>query len=262
MLIDLIIGLLISGFIAVLAYLKHSLNLSGFIASIVMGTLIYMFGGIVLFSTLIAFFISSSLLTKLHEKKAKDLSKGRNYIQVISNGLVATLFSVLYYFLNTEIFLIAAVAAIATSNADTWASEIGILSKGKTRNITNFKEVAKGVSGAISGLGTLASIGGSLFIGLIFGILYYLTNNGLLETIIFYTLVISICGVLGCLVDSFLGSIVQAKYIGLESNNITEKKFLPNEQVLLHSGYQIITNDAVNFLSSLFASILTLIFII
>ncbi|MBU1020822.1 MAG: DUF92 domain-containing protein, partial [Firmicutes bacterium] len=141
MLIEFLIGAGLSILIALAAYLKHSLVKSGFIAAVILGTIIYAFGGIVIWAVLIAFFISSSLLTKLHEKKEKDPSKGRNYIQVISNGLVAAVFSVLYYFLNVEIFLLAAVASIATSNSDTWASEIGILSKGKTRSIVNFKIV-------------------------------------------------------------------------------------------------------------------------
>ena len=260
MLIDFAIGAGLSIFIALAAYLKHSLVLSGFITAVMLGTIIYTFGGIVVWAVLIAFFISSSLLTKLHEKKEKDPTNGRNYIQVISNGLVAALFSVIYYFLNVEIFLIAAVASIATSNSDTWASEIGILSKGKTRSVINFKIVPKGVSGAISGLGTLASFIGALFIGLVFAFTYWMTFGITVEIFISFTVIITICGFLGCFIDSYLGALIQAKYRGLESGKITEKKWLPNEKVVLASGLAIITNDAVNFLSGLAASFITIIF--
>ncbi|MDO9629458.1 MAG: DUF92 domain-containing protein, partial [Acholeplasmataceae bacterium] len=139
MLLQVIIGALLSITIALAAYLRHSLVKSGFIAAVLLGTIIYAFGGFFVWIALILFFISARLLTKIHEKKENDHTKGRNYIQVISNGIVAAIFSVLFYFLNNEIFLIAAVVAIATSNSDTWASEIGILSKGKTRNVISFK---------------------------------------------------------------------------------------------------------------------------
>ncbi len=262
MLIDFLIGALLSALIAGLAYAKHSLVFDGLIASVILGTIIYAFGGIVLWSALIAFFISSSLLTKLHEKKESDLKKGRNYIQVISNGLVAAVFSILYYFFSMDFFLIAALSAIATSNSDTWASEIGILSKGKTRSVTNFKEVSKGVSGAISGLGTIASIAGALFIGLVFAILYSITTEVLLQTVFFYTAIISTSGVLGCFVDSYLGSLVQAKYRGIESDTITENKSSLDEEVVLCSGISFVNNNTVNFLSSLAASLIALLFFI
>ena len=260
--VEILIGVSLSSLIAGLAYIKHSLVLSGLIASVILGTILYAFGGILLWSILIAFFISSSLLTKLHEKKEKDLKNGRNYIQVISNGLVAAIFSILFYVFNVEIFFIAAVSAIAASNSDTWASEIGILSNGKTRSVTNFKEVTKGVSGGISGFGTLASIIGAIFIGLIFALLYIITTEIQIQTILFYAIVISISGVLGCFVDSYLGALVQAKYRGIDTNIITEKKSLPNEEVILNSGLAWINNDTVNFLSSLTASLFALLFFI
>ncbi|MBU1142884.1 MAG: DUF92 domain-containing protein [Firmicutes bacterium] len=262
MLIEFLIGAVLSILIAYAAYLKHSLAKSGFIAAVIIGTIIYAFGGMVIWAVLIAFFISSSLLTKLNEKKEKDPSRGRNYIQVISNGLVAAVFSVLYYFLNVEIFLLASVASIATSNSDTWASEIGILSKGKTRNIVNFKIVSKGVSGAISGLGTFASFIGALFIGLVFALMYWIKNGISYEILISYTIIVTICGFLGCFIDSYLGALIQAKYREVETGKITEKKWLPNEKVVLASGLALVTNDAVNFLSGLAASMITIIFFI
>ena len=255
--IDVIIGLAISGLIAILAYLKKSLTKDGLFMAVLFGMLIYVFGGILVWASLIAFFISSSLLTKLHEKKDQSSSKGRNYIQVISNGLVATIFSIIYYVTALEIFLIAAIVSIATSNSDTWASEIGILSKGKTRYILNFKLAPKGVSGAISSLGTFASLIGAFFIAIVFTVLASLTQTFEVNTLLYYGMIITIGGFLGCFIDSYLGGLLQAKYKGVVSGKITEKKWLPDEKVVLASGIALITNDAVNFLSGLFSSILT-----
>jgi uncharacterized membrane protein len=72
--------------------------------------------------------------------------------------------------------------------------------------------------------------------------------------------VITSCGFLGNLIDSYLGALIQAKYRGVDTGTITEKKWLPNEKVVLASGLALITNDMVNLLSALFASILTVIF--
>lgn len=258
--IDILIGIFISLVIAGLAYLKQSLTLDGFFTATLLGTMIYVFGGIMVWSVLIAFFISSSLLTKLHEKKDHDSSKGRNFVQVISNGLVAAVFSALYFFLEMEIFLIAAVVSIASSNSDTWASEIGALSKGKTINILNFKLVPKGVSGAISGLGTFASLLGAFFIGVVFVSIFAFSSEITFPQMLQYGFIVTLCGFLGCLIDSYLGASLQAKYKGIESGKMTEKRWLPDEKVVLASGLAFITNDAVNLLSGLAASILTLVF--
>lgn len=257
MLPDFLMGIAISGLIAILAYLKKSLTKDGLFMAVLLGTLMYVFGGILVWASLIAFFISSSLLTKLHEKKDKESSKGRNYIQVISNGLVATVFSIIYYVTALEIFLVAAIVSIATSNSDTWASEIGALSKGNTRYILNFKLAPKGVSGAISSLGTFASLIGAFFIAVIFTILGWITSAFNISTLLYYGFIITLGGFLGCFIDSYLGGLVQAKYKGVVSGKMTEKRWLPDEKVVLASGIALITNDAVNFLSGLFSSILT-----
>lgn len=249
MALQFLIGFGLSFLVAFLAYKKHSLNQSGFITATLLGTIIYGFGTYVVWSALILFFISSSLLTKLHEKKVKDASSGRNYIQVLSNGFVAAMFSVFFYYSFNELFMVAAIISIASCNSDTWASEIGVLSRGKTYSILTFKEVPKGVSGGVSKLGTLASFLGALFIGLSFIFLYWsspLFNN---SKIWMYFSVITLGGFIGCLIDSYMGILVQAKYKGERTGKYTEKAFLENEKVILTSGLAWITNDAVNFIS-------------
>ncbi len=262
MLLDVFIGLMISFIIAFLAYKKKSLNLSGFYAALIFGTLIYVFGGYAVWGALILFFISSSLLTKLHEKKDKEESKGRNYIQVISNAFATTLFSILYFYFNQPFFLLAAVVGVASSNADTWASEIGMLSKGKTFYILNFKKAPKGVSGAISVLGTLASFIGALYIALVFLLLFSIDQTLSLDLIISYGLIITLCGFIGCLIDSYLGVLLQAKYKGIKTGTVTEKKWLPHEGVVLTSGLAIITNDMVNLMSTVGASLISILLVL
>lgn len=263
MAIQFLIGFILSLVIAYLAYKKHSLNQSGLITATVLGTIIYGFGTYVVWGALILFFISSSLLTKLHEKKVKDASSGRNYVQVLSNSFVAAMFSVLFYVTKNELFMVAAVISIASCNSDTWASEIGVLSKGKTYSILTFKEVEKGISGGVSRLGTAASFLGALFIGLSFVMLYRFSPLYINSKIGIYFVVITTGGFIGCLVDSYMGILLQAKYRGEKSDKYTEKPFLENEKTILTSGLAWITNDAVNFISgfvSTAVSMLVLVF--
>jgi uncharacterized protein (TIGR00297 family) len=260
MFIDIIIGVTISFIIAGLAYFKKSLDLSGLFTATLLGTVIYKFGSIIVWGSMIAFFVSSSLVTKLSEKSEKKTAKGRNYIQVLANGSVAAIFSILFYYMKMEIFLLAAVAAFATSNSDTWASEIGSLSKGKTFYILNFKIAPKGVSGAISRLGIVASLFGSLLIAGVFLGIYALEFGIDLNDMLMFGGVITVCGFLGNIIDSYLGGLIQAKYRGVETGTYTEKRWLPNEKVILASGIALITNDTVNLLSGLSASLITFLF--
>lgn len=263
MFIDIIVGILISLVISGLAYFRKSLSLSGFIAATFFGAILYVFGGWVVWIALIIFFVSSSLLTKLHEKKEKEKEhKGRNYIQVISNALPAAIFSIAFYHTDQIVFLLGAMVAIAASNSDTWASEIGILSKGKTRYIVNFKLAPKGISGGITYLGTLASLVGALVISITFVITYGIFVSFdwlfLLEAL----LILTVGGFLGSIIDSYLGALIQAKYKGVKTGIITDAKWLPNEDVKLTSGLAIITNDMVNLLSTLFTSIIMILVMI
>lgn len=259
MLIDIITGFGISLLVAGIAYHKKSLDLSGMIAAIIFGTMIYTFGQLLVWSSLIAFFVSSSLLTKLHTKKDEDKiniqQKGRNYRQVIANALVATIFVILYYYLMHDILLIASIVSIASSNSDTWASEIGILSKGKTYSILSFKPVLKGSSGGVSYQGLFASFLGSALIAIFFSVFYGIRFGFVRTTIIDHLLIITLGGYLGSIIDSYLGIAVQAKYQGINSGTIYEVKQVPQESTKKISGLNFIDNDMVNLMSGLLAAI-------
>lgn len=57
------------------------------------------------------------------------------------------------------------VGFFACCTADTWASELGILSTSDPFLITTLKRVPKGTNGGVSGLGFMASLAGGLAIG-------------------------------------------------------------------------------------------------
>ena len=263
---ELLLGFGLSLVIAAVAYRKNSLSLSGLIAATMIGTAMFWTGAFqgnyIIWISLISFFITSSVLTKYKagekQRFAKIHEKGgrRDYMQVLANGLLPLIFAVLTAWTGSFFTLVAGVTTIATSTADTWASEIGILSKGKTISILTWKPIAQGESGGVSVLGILASILGAGFIGLLFAVVAYVNQELLLWQSVVCLVIIAGGGLLGSIIDSFLGVTIQAKYQGLITGIITEKQKLESEATRLISGWRIVNNDMVNFLSSLSASIL------
>jgi uncharacterized membrane protein len=69
--------------------------------------------------------------------------------------------------------------------------------------------------------------------------------------------VISVVGLIGALVDSFLGATIQAQYQCPTCKKITEKTYhCGNENIPLVSGHRVITNDIVNLSNTLAGGLL------
>lgn len=253
---QLLFGFTLATVITYLAYRAHSLNKSGAIAAFITGTIIFSIGGWQWAILLLTFFITSSALSKAFNKYKQGLnekySKGnqRDAGQVFGNGGIATVFAALYFFFPNEIWpWLGFAASLAAVNADTWATELGILNPNPPRMITNLnKVVEKGTSGGISLIGTLASLAGSALIALLASLL---TDNWSLF------LVITISGLAGSLFDSLLGGTVQAMYFCPKDNKETEKHPLHTcgTQTVHIRGWKWLDNDLVNLACSIFAVI-------
>src|SRR5687768_5679870 len=159
-------GFLLAILVAYLAYRAHSLSRSGAVAATIVGTIIFGIGGWEWAILLLTFFITSSGLSRAFKKRKAGLyekfSKGhkRDAGQVFGNGGLATFFAALHAFYPESILpWIGFVASLAAVNADTWATELGVLNPTSPRMITNLaKRVEKGTSGGVSLFGTLASL--------------------------------------------------------------------------------------------------------
>lgn len=62
---------------------------------------------------------------------------------------------------------IASLSCIATSLADTWASDLGQVHQSRVYDIITFRSVNPGYNGGISAIGTFYSLLGALLVGML-----------------------------------------------------------------------------------------------
>mmetsp|Transcript_3887 Transcript_3887/g.9523 ORF Transcript_3887/g.9523 Transcript_3887/m.9523 type:complete len:287 (+) Transcript_3887:429-1289(+) len=265
-------ALSIAGLLALGGYRKRSLSPSGAVAAFLTGA-VHFLAGPRLAYTLIAFFISSSALTKFQSGKKKELEHNhkeggcRNWVQVLANSLFASVLCALLLVCTDSLekvidlkaqplesaILVAFIGHYACCNGDTWASEIGILSKKKPYLVLNLRPVPHGTNGGISVLGLTASAAGGLFIGLCFWLFGALLGVHSRRENLLVIAIGCVGGFLGSLIDSLLGATVQYSGWCSKERKVVET---PGPTVTRISGLNILDNHQVNFLSSLFTAAL------
>ncbi|HNK62875.1 MAG TPA: DUF92 domain-containing protein [Anaerolineales bacterium] len=263
---QLLLGFILALVIAFLAFKARSLNTSGAIAAACTGTIIFGIGGFSWAVLLLAFFITSSALSRAFKKRKQGLdekfSKGheRDAGQVLANGGIATLFAALNYFFPHQPWTwVGFAASLAAVNADTWATELGVLNPHPPRMIIDLmKTVEKGTSGGISLVGTLASLTGSAVIALLATLLPPTGTPSTDRWSLF--ILITLAGLAGSLFDSLLGGTVQAMYFCPTDHKETEKHPLHScgTPTIHIRGWKWLDNDWVNLSCGAFGAVMAL----
>lgn len=255
-----LLGLVCSTAIGGLAYWKHSLSRSGWFGAVLTGTLTFGFGGWLWGLTLIAFFISSSALSHFKQAQKQRIAgekfeKGgqRDLGQVLANGGLGALLALIFGLSGEPQWLLALYTGVmATVTADTWATEIGVLSPHQPRMILSGKLVEPGTSGGVTPLGLAATFAGALFIGLMMiglsRIELGLWNMWLLPVAL-------LGGVVGCLLDSAFGASLQAMYRTAQGQETEREQNQAGEANQRVRGLAWMNNDMVNGLSSLLGGV-------
>lgn len=286
-----LIGLIGSLAISGAAYAKRSLTGSGALAAIVLGTLMFVFGSFAWFGTLIAFFVSSTLLTKLkpRSKEAAESryakSGNRDAGQVIANGGIGLILCLIHAVWPHPLWWAAFVGVMASVTADTWATEIGGLSRSAPRSILHGRKVSPGTSGGVTMLGLAASAAGGIFVGAAAWSLAQLgaymsatiqavqsmapqwtsdaaVTGGALGSVIIIGM---ISGLFGSLADSWIGAVWQVMYRCSICGEEVEKSVHCQQPAQKIRGIRWLNNDGVNITASclggLAAAMLGLMFI-
>ncbi|HHY36900.1 MAG TPA: DUF92 domain-containing protein [Firmicutes bacterium] len=249
-------GLGTSALVAGVAYRKGSLSESGFWGAVLVGTLIMGFGGLLWYCMLMAFFISGSALSHYKKERKGEVEANfaktgrRDFGQALANGGLGSLLAVLSRtVLSPGAAFAMFLGVMATVSADTWATEIGVLSKEKPRSVLSWQEVPPGTSGGVSLLGTGAAVLGALLVGLVAHIGLRLSGATYLP--MGRTLMAALVGGLaGCFTDSLLGASCQVIFRCPVCGTETEKREHCGRETEYLRGYRWLNNDLVNLLAS------------
>lgn len=181
-------------------------------------------------------------------KKNRHADGARGVCQVLCNGGVGAAAMLLLFLTKEKSFLYIYYAAIGEALADTLASDIGTLFPGRPYDPFRRCFVERGRSGGMSLGGTAVSLFGT---GAAFGLTLLLGAEPLPAAIALGS------AFFGMLFDSFLGSLVQERFLCLRCGAYTEKPFHCGYPARRTGGIPGLSNSAVNFVSNLFTALLT-----
>jgi uncharacterized protein (TIGR00297 family) len=239
------IGAALALAIAVVAHRAHALDRSGAVAAFAIGTLVFGIGGWPAALVLLAFFIPSTLLSRLGRPRKRtivDIGKHgpRDAWQVLANGGVATLAIVFSPHGGAAAFA-AFAGAFAAASADTWGTEIGTLARGLPRSIATFRPLPPGLSGGVTLQGTLAEFGGAACVALASQLAHVAPFAAVFAG-----------GVAGAFADSLLGATVQIlRYCPACERACETNPHVCGTPTIKRRGLSWIENDAVNLLATL-----------
>ena len=212
----------------VAAKLLRAVDMPGAVAGVVITWVLFVTAGAGAFAAVAAVFVLAFLTTRLGYRHKQFLGTaerrgGRTGSQVVANlgaaaicGVASTLTR------RPEVWLLGLSAALAEAAADTVSSEYGQATLNRAYLITTWEVVPAGTDGGISWPGTMAGMAAAVLLALI------CAAGGLIPRR--WVAAVLAAGILGMVADSYLGAWLERR--------------------------QRLTNDQVNFLSTVIAALL------
>ncbi|HUQ98813.1 MAG TPA: DUF92 domain-containing protein [Gemmatimonadaceae bacterium] len=236
-----------AGCSVLIARATRSLSKTGAIAAFVAGTTASAAGWSWAI-LLISLFIAATALSKVRRRRKASLvgsivEKGgeRDAWQVLANGGVFVAAAAGYVIHPSPFWFAAAAGSLAAASADTWATEIGTLSKRDPVSIITWKRVLPGTSGGVTLAGTLGGVSGALFVAAGAWIMAWPVSF----------IGVAVAGIAGALTDSVLGGTLQSRRYCKRCEEFTERKIhdcgTPTTRA---GGVKGMNNDVVNAICS------------
>ncbi|THG11853.1 hypothetical protein TEA_000408 [Camellia sinensis var. sinensis] len=213
------IAVLLSSAIAIRAFKRNSLNLSGaFLGFIVM--FIHIAVNYRLGAMLLVFFFTSSKLTKVGVERKRsidaDFKEGgqRNWIQVLSNSGIATLLVLIAWMMtrSQDKCLDSKESQLLTSLIGGVIGHYSCSMGTHGRQSLGYLPVRRGTNGGVTKAGLLAAAAAGSIIGLTFVLIGFFTTRCAYDVALKQQLVIPIsalAGLCGSVIDSLLGATLQ-----------------------------------------------------
>ena len=222
-LVELAIVIVLPLLLALFAYKKNLMTPWATITAYVLAEIIGLCTNIWWVIAFFMFPIVAFLATKwkLKEKMELGLQEGkkgeRSVLNLMGVGVIPAAIAIVYAVTGSQqdLLAVAFLSALAVSTSDTVASETGIWAK-KTYMITTLKQIEPGPNGGVS----LYGFGTSLLGTLLFALVAYVLIFQRFDRRILYSLVIVAAGMVGNIMDSILGAVLENPgYIGKYTNN-------------------------------------------
>jgi uncharacterized protein (TIGR00297 family) len=218
-------------------------------------------GGLAFAAPLVAFFATSSAWSAWRRRrKATPVGEttGRTAAQVIANGLVAgglvgaAALTPAAASPSTRDWYLLYLCAVAATNADTWATEVGSAATRSSRLITTWRQVPAGTSGGISLAGSAAALAGAVCVVAVAWLAWPSASETMLWRIdLAEALAVVWSGWMASLVDSLLGATLEGHYRCARCGDITETGLHCHVRGSRVRGLGLVGNGSVNFTASL-----------
>ncbi|MEO8636498.1 MAG: DUF92 domain-containing protein [Gemmatimonadales bacterium] len=242
------LALTLSALISLLGWRLRALTRGGALAACAVGTSILIPTGWAGLAALGAFFVGSSLISRLAPDRGAEQfdTKGsqRDLWQVLANGGAAALAALVLQ----DAALPVVTISLAAAAADTWATACGAWSPTLPVHLLTGRQVPAGSSGGVTVLGTAGAALGAGLVGL--------ASAAVAESWSLFSPAL-LLGMLGMAVDSMLGAAAQGRFHCTGCDQLTERRVhrcgLPTRHT---GGLAWLTNDAVNALATGTATVL------
>jgi uncharacterized protein (TIGR00297 family) len=242
-------GSAFAAIVASLAYRAHALSASGAAVAFVVGAIVFGSGGWAAAAVLFAFFVPSTILSRVGASRKRALAGGehqtpRNGWQVLANGGIAAICA-LAATRGGAPFAAGFAGAFAAASADTWGTEIGMLSGRPPVSILTLRPLRVGLSGGITLLGIAASLAGALCVAWAASLVGIAPLRS-----------VALGGVAGAVLDSILGASLQAlRWCPVCACDCETRRHRCGTPTVLRRGVNWMENDAVNLAATLCGAI-------